>query len=117
MWYTFVVVMGHEIENIFFKVGACAADQMNFALANHLGERKTELRGAHRPREREEHLAAAVEQGAGMIMLGGHSSFGAGDWAQSEVARILPILIRPEDGMNEPENGLKLVRERPSCRI
>jgi uncharacterized membrane protein len=54
-------------------------------------------------------LVAAVERGAGMIMLGGRSSFGAGGWAQSEVARILPILIRPEDGMNEPENGLKLV--------
>jgi RNA polymerase sigma factor (sigma-70 family) len=54
-------------------------------------------------------LVAAVERGAGMIMLGGHSSFGDGGWAQSEVARILPILIRPEDGMNEPENGLNLV--------
>ena len=54
-------------------------------------------------------LVAAVERGAGMMMLGGQSSFGAGGWAQSEVAHILPILIRPEDGMNEPENGLKLV--------
>jgi uncharacterized membrane protein len=35
-------------------------------------------------------LVAAVERGAGMIMLGGESSFGAGGWAQTKVAGILP---------------------------
>jgi hypothetical protein len=35
-------------------------------------------------------LVAAVERGAGMIMLGGESSFGAGGWAQTKVADILP---------------------------
>ena len=54
-------------------------------------------------------LVAAVERGAGMIMLGGESSFGAGGWARTEVARILPIEIRPNDGMNERVNDLKLV--------
>ena len=54
-------------------------------------------------------LVAAVERGAGMIMLGGDSSFGAGGWARTEVARILPIEIRPDDGMNERVNDLKLV--------
>ena len=42
-------------------------------------------------------------------MLGGDSSFGAGGWARTEVARILPIEIRPDDGMNERVNDLKLV--------
>ena len=54
-------------------------------------------------------LVAAVERGAGMIMLGGESSFGTGGWARTEVARILPIEIRPDDGMNERVNDLKLV--------
>jgi RNA polymerase sigma factor (sigma-70 family) len=54
-------------------------------------------------------LVAAVERGAGMIMLGGDSSFGAGGWAGTKVAGILPTEIRPDDGMEKPENGLKLV--------
>jgi RNA polymerase sigma factor (sigma-70 family) len=53
-------------------------------------------------------LATAVERGAGMIMLGGHSSFGSGGWAQTEVARILPIEIRPGDGVKKPANRVKL---------
>jgi RNA polymerase sigma factor (sigma-70 family) len=53
-------------------------------------------------------LATAVKRGAGMIMLGGHSSFGAGGWAQTEVARILPIEIHPGDGVKEPANRVKL---------
>ena len=52
-------------------------------------------------------LATAVERGAGMIMLGGQFSFGAGGWAQTEVARILPIEIHPGDGMKEVEGGLE----------
>ena len=54
-------------------------------------------------------LVAAVERGAGMIMLGGDSSFGAGGWARTKVARILPTEIRPDDGMNKRGNGLKLM--------
>jgi len=42
-------------------------------------------------------------------MLGGHSSFGTGGWAETAVARVLPVQIRPDDAMIEPENGLKLV--------
>jgi RNA polymerase sigma factor (sigma-70 family) len=53
-------------------------------------------------------LATAVERGAGMIMLGGHSSFGAGGWAQTEVARVLPIEIHPGDGVKESANRVKL---------
>ncbi len=54
-------------------------------------------------------LVAAVERGAGMIMLGGESSFGAGGWAQTKVADILPTEIRPDDGMTKQGNGLKLM--------
>ncbi len=54
-------------------------------------------------------LTEAVEKGAGLIMLGGRSSFGAGGWAGTELARILPVKIHPGDGQIEPEGGLKFV--------
>jgi hypothetical protein len=54
-------------------------------------------------------LANAVDHGAGLIMLGGHSSFGAGGWASTELARLLPVQIRPSDGQIEPEGGIKFI--------
>jgi hypothetical protein len=54
-------------------------------------------------------LARAVERGAGLIMLGGRSSFGAGGWAGTEVARVLPVAIHPGDGQLEPPGGIKFV--------
>jgi Putative glutamine amidotransferase len=55
-------------------------------------------------------LTRAVENGAGLIMLGGRSSFGSGGWAGTELARILPINITPNDGQIEPgDEGLKVV--------
>ncbi len=54
-------------------------------------------------------LVEAVRKGAGLIMLGGHSSFGAGGWADTPLTDILPVLIHPGDGQLEPEGGLKFV--------
>ena len=54
-------------------------------------------------------LARHVEKGAGLIMLGGRSSFGAGGWAGTAVARVLPVTISPRDGQAEPEGGVKFV--------
>ena len=54
-------------------------------------------------------LTQAVEKGAGLIMLGGHSSFGAGGWASTELARVLPTAVHPGDGQLEPEAGVKFV--------
>ncbi|MGE5754975.1 MAG: glutamine amidotransferase [Planctomycetaceae bacterium] len=54
-------------------------------------------------------LANAVEKGAGLIMLGGHSSFGAGGWAGTDLAPILPVQIRPGDGQIEPEGGIRFL--------
>ena len=42
-------------------------------------------------------------------MLGGRSSFGAGGWASTELAGVLPVAIHPGDGQIEPEGGLKFV--------
>jgi hypothetical protein len=49
------------------------------------------------------------EKGAGLIMLGGRSSFGPGGWAGTDLAKILPITISSADGQFEPEEGLKVV--------
>ena len=43
------------------------------------------------------------------MMLGGRTSFGAGGWAQTELADILPVEIHPGDGQLEPEGGIKFV--------
>lgn len=60
---------------------------------------------------REQHrlLASAVRQGAGLMMLGGRSSFGAGGWAGTELADVLPVEMRQGDGQIEPEGGVKIV--------
>ena len=54
-------------------------------------------------------LTTAVEKGAGLIMLGGRSSFGPGGWAGTALAGVLPMAISPTDGQVEPEEGLKVV--------
>jgi hypothetical protein len=54
-------------------------------------------------------LAEAVKKGAGLMMLGGRTSFGAGGWAQTDLADVLPAEIHPGDGQLEPEGGVKFV--------
>jgi uncharacterized membrane protein len=54
-------------------------------------------------------LVEAVRKGAGLMMLGGHSTFGAGGWADTPLAEILPAQIHPGDGQNDPEEGIKFV--------
>ncbi|HWE40392.1 MAG TPA: glutamine amidotransferase [Isosphaeraceae bacterium] len=54
-------------------------------------------------------IARNVEQGAGLIMLGGRSSFGPGGWGGSPLADILPTTVQPTDGQAEPPQGIKVV--------
>jgi len=54
-------------------------------------------------------LAAAVRRGAGLMMLGGRSSFGEGGWAGTPVADVLPVEVRAGEGQIEPEGGLKVI--------
>lgn len=56
-------------------------------------------------------LRQTVQRGAGLMMLGGRSSFGAGGWAGTELAEILPTNLRSSDGQMEPEDGLRVVPE------
>lgn len=54
-------------------------------------------------------LARGVDKGAGLIMLGGRSSFGAGGWAGTDVGRVLPVNVSRRDGQVEPEGGVRFV--------
>ncbi len=54
-------------------------------------------------------LARAVDRKAGLMMLGGRSSFGEGGWAGTPIGDLLPVVIRPGDGQNEPAEGLKVL--------
>ena len=59
-----VVIVRHEVEDVFLEVGAGAADAGHLVLPDHLGERAPEFGRAHRAGERHEHRAAGVEVGA-----------------------------------------------------
>ena len=61
------------------------------------------------PPRQQKLLADAVKAGAGFMMLGGRSSFGAGGWAGTPIEDILPVFIHPGDGDLEPPGGLKFV--------
>ena len=50
-----------EIEQVFFQICARAGDGVDFVLTDHFGEGNAELRGAHRPRERDHHFTAAIQ--------------------------------------------------------
>lgn len=69
-----------------------------------------DLPANHLTRVQRKLLADAVEkEGAGLIMLGGQSSFGAGGWANTDLARVLPVDINPGDGEIEPEGGIRVI--------
>jgi hypothetical protein len=71
-----------------------------------------DLPADHLTARQERLLTEAVEKGAGLIMLGGRSSFGAGGWAASELARVLPTQLHPGDGQLEPEGGIRFITSR-----
>lgn len=56
-------------------------------------------------------LARAVERGAGLMMLGGRSSFGLGGWGTTELDKVLPSHVSMADGEVIPPNdeGPKVV--------
>ena len=69
-----VVVVRHQVEEVLFEVRAGAADAVDLALADHLGQRQAQLGRAHGAGEGHEHVAAAVQVrhvGVGGINEGG----------------------------------------------
>ncbi len=67
-----------------------------------------DLPAAALTRAQQRQLAQLVEQGAGLMMLGGRSSFGDGGWADSPLVEVLPVAVRPGEGQIEPKGGLKV---------
>ncbi|HEX3869514.1 MAG TPA: glutamine amidotransferase, partial [Pirellulales bacterium] len=63
-------------------------------------------------------LGADVERGAGLIMLGGFHSFGAGGYGQTPLAGVLPIGIDrlERQNFNEPIRGDLHLAGRPKMR-
>ncbi|HZZ29739.1 MAG TPA: VWA domain-containing protein [Pirellulales bacterium] len=58
-------------------------------------------------------LVANTQQlGAGLIMLGGPSSFGAGGWAHTDLEAALPVDCEVKDPKARPINALALVIDR-----
>ena len=53
-------------------------------------------------------LARRVEEGAGLIMLGGRDSFGDGGWGETPLADVMPTTMRRGDGQIEQPGGLKV---------
>jgi hypothetical protein len=55
-------------------------------------------------------ITQAVEKGAGLIMLGGRSSFGPGNWGRTPLGeRVLPVDVLTTDGSIESDEGFKVV--------
>ncbi|QEH38307.1 hypothetical protein OJF2_69080 [Aquisphaera giovannonii] len=69
----------------------------------------SDLPASYLPPRQQKMLADAVNKGAGLMMLGGRTSFGAGGWADTPLADVLPVEIHPGDGQLEPEGGVKFV--------
>ena len=55
------MVVRDQVEDVFLQVGTGAADGVNLALADHLGERQAQFGRAHGAGEGHEHLPALVE--------------------------------------------------------
>ncbi|MDX2036082.1 MAG: glutamine amidotransferase [Isosphaeraceae bacterium] len=68
-----------------------------------------DLPADHLTAKQQRDLADLVEKGAGLMMLGGRSTFGPGGWGSSPLARVMPVNVSANDGQIEPEGGFKVV--------
>ncbi|HVJ79739.1 MAG TPA: glutamine amidotransferase, partial [Planctomycetia bacterium] len=66
-----------------------------------------DVAAARIPPEAQDKLAAMLRAGAGLMMIGGYDSFGAGGWDRSKIAEYIPVQMRPGDIQVETE--LKVV--------
>lgn len=89
------------------EVGEIKDDE--FAPGKHDAYILSDMPASFLTKKQQKLLADVVEQGAGLLMLGGRASFGPGGWAGTEVARVLPVNIHPGDGQLEPEGGIQFV--------
>ncbi len=54
--------MSKQVEDIFFQIGRGTTDSVNLIVANHLGQRNADLRGAHGPCHGDHHLPALIDK-------------------------------------------------------
>ncbi|ODU00932.1 MAG: hypothetical protein ABS79_02545, partial [Planctomycetes bacterium SCN 63-9] len=87
-----------EVENDRFMPGRYNAFILGDLPANYLTTQQLGL------------LRTAISKGAGLMMLGGLSSFGRGGWGQTSLMEILPFeRLSPAEQQIEPEGGIKFV--------
>jgi uncharacterized membrane protein len=102
-----------QVEGVVINTSAqgenAAVDQAEFATGRYNVYILSDLRADYLTPKQQSLLAEAVKKGAGLMMLGGHSSFGAGGWADTPLTEVLPVQIHPGDGQFEPEGGIKFV--------
>src|SRR5262249_31595351 len=102
-----------QVEGVVIKVPAqgeiSAIDDAEFAQGRYNVYILSDLPADFLTLKQQRLLVEAVRKGASLMMLGGHSSFGAGGWADSPLADILPVQIHPGDGQLEPEGGIKFI--------
>ncbi len=102
----------HADERIFRRPATEASpniDDAEFALGKYNVYILSDLPANYLTTTQQQLLTRAVEKGAGLMMLGGRSSFGPGGWAQTSLTRVLPVDIHPGDGQLEPDGGIKFV--------
>ena len=54
-------------------------------------------------------LVEAVEVGAGVIFLGGRTSYGSGGWGRSDLVRLIPTEVGPDPDWMEPAAGVRVI--------
>lgn len=102
------------------KAGAfdpAAKDLFNFAQQKYdviiLGDVTAAQMRAVNPSALDE-IVRLVDGGAGLVMLGGYSTFGNGDWKGTPLEPLLPVELTPQGEVEEPirvtptEQGLRL---------
>ena len=60
--HTIIVVVGHQVHDVFLQVIGAAADEGNLVLADHLGQGEAEFCGTHGAGHGQEHLATLVQK-------------------------------------------------------
>ncbi|MEX0718294.1 MAG: glutamine amidotransferase [Planctomycetaceae bacterium] len=61
-------------------------------------------------------LARRVDEGAGLLMIGGYGNFGAGGFANTPIARLLPVELSGGAGGNEITGELQMVPTQAGLR-
>ncbi len=62
-------------------------------------------------RQQLQQLAEFVERGGAVLMIGGMSNFGAGNWQNSPIGRVLPVVLSPSDGTRDGPLPISVTQE------